>query len=451
MIGLYQPNKKIRSIVFSQEQAREAIEEFPSNIEPSTIHSMANRIVRQLFPISIGYVSYKDVETPMKYEKKLILVDMFNKFCSSYYLSIDEFFSNDKEAKNATYAKQFVRYMMNKMIDGSHPFTHDAYLKLASILINANQVVIEPVDILVLDEAGDASGATMRLFELYPATQKIFLMDQKQKIFTFLNLHDPFEHFKDTAKFMPLSTTYRCCIPNAEKIQSFMRTYVDSDFKFIGACEQTNEVNSTIYLSRFNATLVSKILEFSSMGIEYNLTRHPDRLFALAKDLAYIGRQHQQIKDEEFKYIEEDIQEYYANYEFLREDFPNIYKYLLEIHGKDRTISSTIKNIQRVGRDGIIAAYESAMINWKRKSEANITLSTAFSSKGKTTDKVFIMDDLNKAVCEAMDEIDAGNPTEEDRTLILLGYVAVSRAVNIVENCSFLDFTEPHYDELILN
>jgi len=441
-IGINEPHKSIKYIVFSKEQQREAQTNFPNNIEPSTIHSLAYQIVKQHFKISIGFLSYRNITGRFRYEQKLVIIDLFSKFCTSYELSIDEFFNTNEQAKNAPYAKKQVKSLLKQMMDGSLPFTHDAYLKLASIIMHSNLSTPTQTDLLVLDESNDASGATIRLFELYPAKQKLFLGDRAQTIFKFLNLHSSFDHYENIAKFLPLSTTFRCSITIAEKVQDFMQSYYKQNFKFIGVSEPSSKIESTIYISRFNASLVDKILEFAQLGVSYNLTRHPDRLFSLSKDLAYASKNNQRISDAEFKYIEEDIEEYYANYDALKADFPNLMKYLFDIYQEDKTIANTIKNVGRVGKSGIIAAYESAMENWHRKERSNITLSSCHASKGTTYDKVFIMDDLNEKVLESMMNIEFNKQTQEDEDNILLGYVACTRARFKIENCEFIDFDE---------
>jgi len=434
-IALDNTDKNITYIVFSKEQQLEAKREFPSNTEPRTIHSLALEIVKTALPdLQIGYISYKDIKANIAYEVKLSIIDAFDKFCLSKFLSIKEFMLKTNISKDF---EKHIKSLMEKTINGDIKCTHNAYLKLAVIFMNKGTVSVTEKDMLFLDEAGDTSGCAIMLFELISAKIKILVGDSEQAIFSFMYLENAFVHFHGKGITLHLTTSFRCSENIAAKIQAFSREYIDDKFIFNGTT-YTNPTNTTTcYISRTNSALIDRILRYEEQEMPYNLTRDPKYSFQLINDLASLSDKHERfVSDGEFNYINEDLEEYYRSMA-LQSQYKTPLKYINFLHGDNQTIKSTTSLIGKHGNSKIWAMFESAKRNYKRKIKASTTLSTAHSSKGLSFDTVIILEDFNKYIEDGIQELIEAPDSKDAQERMRLAYVVLSRARHTVKDCSF--------------
>jgi superfamily I DNA/RNA helicase len=255
-----------------------------------------------------------------------------------------------------------------------------------------------------------------------------------------MHLENAFNHFRDIGSVCHLTKSFRCSDHIAEHVTEFMQKYLDKNFEFHGQNYPKEEYNTTCYISRSNAALIEMIIELERIGVPYNLTRDPKYAFRLINDLASLSIESRRlITDSEYEFLNDDILEYYDSM-LLQSDFNSPIAYILELYGEeDKTLYRNIKTMRSIGREKIWAAYESAKRHYKMKKKADITLSTAWSSKGLSFDTVVIMDDFNRYVNKAIENLDSGDGTEDDKEVIRLAYVALTRARYQVRDCTFWD------------
>ena len=245
-----------------------------------------------------------------------------------------------------------------------------------------------------------------------------------QSIFHFLNLVDGFKYFHN-AKQLHLSKSFRVDSKFAPYIQSFLRTHLDEQAVFDGMEYEPNQpITTKFYLTRTNASIIAKMIQLNRAGTPYGLAHKAKlkQMFKLPLFLVYAKPGAKQL-DEELKHYQHDIDEYGALKRTSRTELSK-FQYLLQSNPYDSALKSAIRLITQFGPNEIINTYDQAELHIGSKQ--NLTLMTAFMSKGGTADQVELDDDLNDMMDDILD-IPSDERTDEDRSNLCLYFVSVSR------------------------
>lgn len=439
------PNLQAEYTVFGSANAKEAGLAYGHSCQAATISSKAYKAVvtpyRLKLPIT-DRVSYRDVPSSygMLYRDKLQAINLLTRFCKSGFVDTKSFVASIEEEVSEELLHN-TDLLLNGLSEGHIPITHDFYLKLYHILVMNDTIVVPKVDLLIFDEAGDATRIARDIFVKREATMKVIIGDEGQSIYGFLGLVSIFDTYRDNGLHLNLTKSFRVNSVDAKLVQAYCRSTFNQFTDFVGMEYSPNTPSKTIgYLARNNSTLISRMIEFSQQGIAFRLSTSAkiDQLFAWPEALMKLspgGKMKGQ-----FAFLQADANNWYSSGKLRR--IP-LLDYILEINeGHDR-ITSAIKLLKKYDHKDILTAHKAAKVN--RTSNATTWLLTAHTAKGLTLDETYIEEDLNKAVLDAMTTPKAKR-TPSDIETLKLGYVAATRHRLVIHNAKFL---EPYKEDIM--
>lgn len=434
------PSSTVRYLIFGSTAAEEARIEFGSTAIVSTLHAFAYHFTVKEYKLGEvrPFLTWRDLPKSIKrpFGTDSDIIAMVEDYCMSDYTSLAEF-ARSKEGV-PDYPKRLfpqVKSVLNTMAQGQMPCTHSFYLKLFHVFVVQGIIQLPSVDRLLVDEFQDMSGIALDIINRIPATQKIFVGDSNQSIFTFLNLKDGFSLYPD-AKVLTLSKSFRVHNRYAHAIQSFLRTYLDPNAVFEGMSYPDTVIPVTkAYLTRSNASLIAKMIELNKAKIPYHLSTKTKikQMFKLPLALVYAKAAHDQ-RDPELKHLQHDIDDFYALPK-AQQEHSSLFKYLKEANPYDTKLHAAINLLLQFSKQDIIDAFEHAEDH--KNKPCNLQLMTAHNSKGLTRDIIELDEDINKAVLELLD-IPAEQLTEDQRSELCLAFVAATRHRYRLINCKFL-------------
>jgi len=177
-------------LAYNKAIATEAATKFPKGISCMTTHSLAYQNTIKPYGMTVGIFNWKSISEYMRYEVKLIVIDMLNDFCLSEYTKFDDFLDASPELRphmNGIDKKivPAVKKYLTAMISGEIDITHAGYLKMYHMLLANGQVKHKEFDLIMLDECGDINPVTLEIFKILPSPKKVMVGDENQNIYTF--------------------------------------------------------------------------------------------------------------------------------------------------------------------------------------------------------------------------------------------------------------------------
>lgn len=410
-------------LAYTKTVASEAQRKFPDTVTCCTTHSLAYGPTVRGYKLTLGKLSYRDVNLK-SYDEQITVLSIIREFCLSSSTDLHSFITNYDYGEHI---HNEVSRIMSDMESGALPCTHEFYLKMFHILLADGVITFDPFDIIMLDEAGDLNEVTLAIFLLLPATRKIMVGDSLQNIFGFNHTIDCFVVMANQGTDFAMTQSFRVSDTIAARIEKFCNRYIDPTMVFRGTPIADSTIKTRAYIARTNATLISKMIELNISGTPYSLTREPAKLFEqvlIFMSLKYKGF----ISDPSLRYLQEDVDDYYSEPK-LQEKHRSLFSYLRTLYPKDPIIEQNIALINRYGTPRIMQAYTEARKH--RNHDNAIILGTAHSTKGLEYDEVTIAPDLNLTVSNIL--VSNLNATydklsSEERTELNLYYVACSRA-----------------------
>ena len=427
-------------LAYNRAIALEASRKFPKSVTCCTTHSLAFKPTVVEHKLNLGNFNYRNVHSSIDYERRCELVD----YLKEYFLSAYIHFSDFIEATDIPITKLEVTLLesyISQMESGDMECTHEFYLKYFHILLATGHITYDEFDFIALDEAGDINPVTLEIVKLLPAKRKILVGDVRQNIYSFNHTINCFHVMQGQGKLFPMSQSFRVSPEIASRIHTFCTTYIDPSMQFIGTPQPDPVIRTRAIIARTNTSLISKMIELNELNTPYTLIRSADDIFALPKALCFL--KHRGFMPPEFKYLQEDVNDYYEDFE-LRSTHKTVLAYLKALYKEDVQISTAIGLLLKYGTKGILACYDEAKRHERVKT--NLYLCTAHSSKGLQFDEVYIMDDLNVAVAEIqilMKSTDTSylELSPDQQSELNLYYVACSRAHKVLLNATQLEYT----------
>lgn len=424
----HNPTAKVLYLVFGNLASKEARTEFSTNATVSTLHAYAySKVVKQYGLGEVkAFLTWQDIPRTVRrpFGKDSEIISIIEDYCKSSFITMDSYVDSIEEDDFQFNLIPPAKQILNLMATGHMPVTHSFYLKLYHILVMRGTEKPPAVDRLLVDEAQDLSAMALDIIEHIPATQKVLVGDQNQRIFSFMKLVDGFERFPN-AKVLELSQSFRVDSSYAPAIQAFLRKHLEPNAIFEGMLYPDNVVPKTkAYLTRTNASLIAKMIELNKAGTPYHLasTTKVKQMFKLPLAVIYAKPGFIQ-KDHELKHFQTLVDEWGRLPDNFKEK-QGLYTFLMNHVNIDSATMSAIKLVISFSREDIIDAYEHAEEH--KKQACDLQLMTAHTSKGTTRDIVELDPDMDKAVKEALSPKFKG--TEEDRRAELcLYFVSITR------------------------
>ena len=309
-------------------------------------------------------------------------------------------------------------------------------LKYYQILLQHNIGVGKPLELLLLDEAADSSQVVLEIFRAIPAKKKIMVGDKWQNIMSsFAYSVNGFEYFSKYGVEKNLTKSFRLSTTIANQLQSFVRLYLDPNYALVGNDKPYPKQPTTAYLSRTNAGLIQTMIKLQEEGTQYKLTRSVKDVFSLIKVLIYLSPKNSKVYNEKYRYLEDDVFEYNTKPE-ISGKYKTLLSYVKYKHEDNIEMQIAVSTIYEKGRDLILRTMKQAERIEKAKSKNCLTtIASAHSVKGKEFTEVHLSDDFK---LEPALEIPDEDRTIEEREVLLLYFVAVSRATHVLYNAKYL-------------
>ena len=422
-------------LAYTKAVATEAKTKFPDVVTCCTTHSLAYRPTVIDRNIKLGVFNYRSITNVKNYRDKVAVLDFIKQFCLSSSTSFEQF-AEDNEIP-VRLADHCIRHL-NLMLEGDIDASHDFYLKYFHLLLASGDIDYEPLDLLMLDEAGDLNEVTLEIFKLLPARRKILVGDAMQNIFAFNHTINCFDVMKGQGTLFTMTQSFRVSAPIARSIEQFAQKNLDPEMQFIGVNSEIPAKPMEAYISRTNAGLIGQMIILNRHRHAYTLVRSADTIFkpvlSLTK-LTYKGF----INDPSFRHLQQDVDEYFLDQD-LTAEFLTPLAYLKHLHDDDIALQNAVALIQRYGTAEITDCYKEAKSHEKVKT--NLLLGTAHSFKGLEADAVTIGDDMNHALKKVFDQLPVkftpGSLPQDMKSELYLYYVACSRAKHRLTNAVHL-------------
>jgi F-box protein, helicase, 18 len=361
-------------LAYNKSIAEESKTKFPSTVACRTTHSLAYGNIVKNLGLEVGFFGYKNIHERIPFEEKLIVVDIIERFCLSDSTDIHQS-STNFPTKLVDIAKLYIRKMQSKQISCTHSF----YLKLYQLSLKAGVIKPKPVDLLMLDEAGDINEVTLSIFQLLPAKLKILVGDNHQNIYSFNGTINGFEALKGVGQYFELTKSFRVSSSIAVGIERFCQTHLDPKVKFVGVNYKHSEISedSHAFISRTNASMIGRMIELDDLHMQYNLVRKVKDIFELIMILVYL-RPGGDVFNIKYKFLQNEADDWNSHPENKLIN-PTLFSYISDVNEGDIEIASAMSLLSRFGKDTIIDTYSNALRHEEDKRKHKITLCTAHS------------------------------------------------------------------------
>jgi hypothetical protein len=419
------PNKKFLYIAFNKSVQQEGAKKFGSNVLVKTAHGLAySNFVKKRYKV-VNELKEKDFRELFDEYSDLIdfpefvytLKRCFELYCHLPHnkaLTPSQIKSNNTNFVNNV--NKAVGVVVNKMLKGEIPLTHDAYLKF--YMLTNPQL---DFDYILFDEGQDASPVMLRIFASQDS-RKIIVGDPNQSIYRFRHAINALG--KLNYKTYPLSVSFRFGNDIAEKANSILyfkqKMKMPTGIKIIGG--GGNKYNSeNAILCRSNSSVLDVLLtnpnkriylEGGKQGYNFSAGGLLSDVYKLKKG------KHGLIKNDLIRNFK---------------DINEAYQFAKKVG--DVKIISCIEIINRYGGNIFKEIKEAKNRIVNNRMDADLIVSTIHKAKGMEYSSVTLASDIKKPE-EILDAYKKTEQTyddykwfEEELNLI---YVAVTRAINRV-------------------
>jgi len=229
---------KIKVLVYGKANQLDIQQALPKQVDVSTVHAMAYRYTVKQFNLKLPIrdkIRASDIPKTINVNFDTVSKSIYlaEAFLNSDHLSLSKFANTLEEEYSQEVIDDAVT-ILTYMEKGKINITHQFYLKLFHIKVMNDTLAIDPVDVLMVEEAQDLTQVMVDVAEKYPANQKIYSGDSAQSVLAFAGSVDVLSKYSKSSVTLPLTQSFRVNVEDAKVIQHFMQTELDSDFKFTG-------------------------------------------------------------------------------------------------------------------------------------------------------------------------------------------------------------------------
>lgn len=427
------PHTRGLYLAYNKSVATSSTRKFPKTTQCATTHSLAYQatVRNPSFKLVLGTFTQKQISSKIHYDDRVRIVDHIRTFCLSGFTSFDDYATHYELSTTLTGQ---CKYHLDLMQAGSIECTHEFYLKLFHILLSSGNIVYPPFDFVMIDEAGDINEVTLEIFKLLPTTRRIAVGDPFQNIYQFNHTINCFKALKGQGTLFRMSKTFRTDVHIAKRIEAFCQSYLDPEMTFQGVNLADKSITTRAYITRTNAALIDRMIDFNRQGIPYGLVRPAYQIFRLPLMLCAIKYQGF-ITEPEYRHLQADIDDWYENSD-LRDQYKSPLFYLSSIYDDDMQLTQAVRLVTKHKKQTIIEASRIAKNH--QNVQQNYTLATCHSCKGSEFDEVTIADDLNDSIDDIITNVNSGRDisslSDSDIESLNLYYVAITRAAKQLNN-----------------
>ncbi len=394
------PHLSFLYLSFGSELIKEAKSQFSTdNTEAKTTHAFALSHVRNTLNFGhrkngLGNLMVHEIRNLLKiknYKVALLLKTIFTAYCHSQYDAINEvtvkaLLNEDRSLRidfmsEGLKPNQMSTYMIMlwKLIaDDKLTLSHDFYLKFFQLNIHYYNEHIN-YDVIMLDEAQDSNNVTLSIFNKF-AGKKVIVGDKYQAIYGWRKATNVMEKI-DADIDLALTTTFRFGQKVANGANNILQE-VFGEKKTIVPFFPTIEkkIDSECRITRTNAALIRELDHLSESDKLVKTVRKPSEIFSMSLSVYY-------FQLDKWKYKSEITEKRLLQFKSTNE---------MKDHAKtmkDIELLIAIKLVDDYG-ERLLDLFDMAKINHRKRTNIDIFLTTAHTSKGKEWDQVTVADDF---------------------------------------------------------
>ena len=433
-------------LAYNKAIADEASQKFKgTNIQCSTIHSLAYAAVVRQYGLKVGYFGVRNVQpSDLPYSHKLKVVNTLEDFFLTAYTDPVKYL--DAVGASAALREVFMDHL-NKMTMGEIQCSHGFYLKLYHVYLATGEIPTPEVDLLLCDEAGDITELTLDIFRLIKSPKKVAVGDPYQNIYSFNKTINAFEALKDEGVEVNLTESFRVSRQIAGRVQKFVQNNLCPEFNFTGKEYDDEEpITSRAYIARTNSGLLQEMFRLMEDYTPFHTTRKIGIILELPLIISNIGNG-KAITDYKYKHLEKLRKEWESNEAVLSVKHHSIHRFIANTVD-DPEVHLALSVMYNHGPTSLneLTKYATACA----KKPCTLTLTTAHSSKGLEFSEVEIAPDLNQKVEDTLSKLEEakGYSSADPKLLaemlnslneeLRLYYVAVTRAMVSLVNAEHL-------------
>ena len=385
-ISKYNLSKKVLYLTFNKNLVESA--KYITGIDNTdicTMHSLALNKVDPEKKMNIGKLTLTSIENRLMVDNKdaHIIKKILETFFSSSSKKISECHAVNLNLSNESNYIQKSLELWNDIVTLQFKVPHDAYLKIYQLQKHRLNY-----DIIMLDEAQDATECMLSILKLQEQTVRYLVGDIHQQIYGFRNVANPFQnHETKQIKKFTLS-------------QSFRYGYQISHLSNIILNEFKNETKK-IYSCNLNTNILTNTEQLEGKTKRYTLiSRSNIKLLKEAFELdnyttcCLLGKEYNFIKEiqyvQAFHNIDQGVQHHNEKLQFSTINEAKIHFQSLNNYKWVTRINLWIE----YGTNELIQKYQNLQIKIVPLQDADVILSTVHQSKGLEYDNVKLSDDF---------------------------------------------------------
>lgn len=412
------PDKRFLYLAFNKAIVEEAKRRFPSNVEISTVHSLAWR----WFAAAYGREALKNLKGSYNvfdlkslfdadYAQLADLIVKFRGFC----------YSAETEPGDPGVDELFAAVKAGKI-----PPTHDFYLKLYQIECAHR---FKEHDYVLLDEAQDTNPVTMALFTDNNC-RRILVGDSHQSIYGFRGAVNALKNARADIT-LHLSYSFRSLQPILDRANFFLQRLSADRESFIpmkSKVPDVQEIGTHCAITRTNAGIITRINDLPLSGMEKcRLLRPAAAIFGCALSLLSFKQRRQERIFKEYAWLKQFS------------SFGDIARYAEDCH--DEEILANMRLVDNYGNH-LYALYKRAELMAVNDDACDV-ICTAHTAKGLEWDQVSVegfvdLQDAHDKITTAKNQEgrERGMTVQEFQQELNLYYVAVTRARYLLDDAT---------------
>ena len=355
------------------------------NVDIVTMHSLALNVVDPSKNFRVGKLTLSYIEDKFSVDNKdaHIIKKILENFFSSSSKTISECHLVNLNLMNESYYLNMALEMWNDIVTLQSKVPHDAYLKMYQL-----QKKYLNYDIIMLDEAQDATECMLSILKAQDQSVRYLVGDIHQQIYGFRNVSNPFNnHETKIIKKFTLSQSFRYGYQVAHLSNIILQQFKNESKKIFSCNLDTNILTNISQLpqtskqytliARSNIKVLKEAFDLTNkttcflLGKEYNFSKEIDYVNVFS------------LIDNGVPHNNEKLQ--FSNLAEAKLHFQSVgnYKWVTRI------------NLwTEYGTDGLILKYQGLQSRIVPINEADVILSTVHQSKGLEYNNVKLSDDF---------------------------------------------------------
>lgn len=433
-------NKNILYIAFNKAIVEEATKKMPDNVTVKTIHAVAYANCQQELLQRLKYTKKIDVPAISNICKLsgMTLYNIYTKqdeFFNSYRVASwvlkvvnsfmhssrkdihmdDVYIGNEyqhlclKDNDKLILAQAAKKVWEYYKYDSQYHITHDVYLKVFGM-----SGIDLKYDVILVDECQDVSGIMLSFLKSQINTQKIYVGDQFQKIYSFTGSIDITSHLPHVKRYT-LTKTFRFGENISQYANQWINELIPNSPKLIGTESIFNDITTRAILCRTNASVIEEYLKL--------INSNPNLKCNISCDITAIINFLTAIKE-----LDENNSTKYPILSY----FNTVKEFYTWADNNDFMLETELLQNIKLSKKFNYKTILPILNNYKTHRNPNIEISTVHKAKGLEWDEITLANDFKFK-------------HKEDLRIF---YVAITRAKFKLENYNLYDITNRSLEQM---